>query len=710
MLPKIFIGTKPKSVASTPSMAWRFIHTSPKIGSVTSVMYLNGKTSGNRLDDGSRVSSFRVTDTDPPRCDPKSEKILITWLAGGHNGGDLHFGNDGYLYISTGDGASPNPPDALNTGQDISDLLSSVLRIDVDHPDKDKPYSIPADNPFIKTPKARPEVWAYGFRNPWRMSFDRPTGDLWVGDVGWELWEMIYRVKRGGNYGWSVMEGPQPVRPESKRGPTPISPPNLSFPHTEAASITGGYVYRGSKLKELQGVYICGDWVTRKLWGTRFDGDKIVSHKELAQGTQRVVAFGVDQNQELYFLNHDDNGTIHELVPNEAAKDFRPTFPRRLSATGLFASIKDHVPAPGVLPFSINAEMWTDHAIAERLVALPGTSTAKMYDSFVPIRDGGFFSGQVFMPKDGVLTKTLSLEMEAGNPKSRRRLETQMLHFDGNAWHAYSYAWNDDQTDATLVPPDGTERTFTVKDPKSPGGQRRQTWQFQSRAQCIICHNPWAGYALAFNPLQLSAGTNSAGAMAEQALTLTKLGIVSLAHGEGKSVRELDAWPKPHLTDPYDASADLNERARSYFQTNCAHCHQFGAGGTALIDLRFTLPLAETKTLNVKPAQGAFDIKPASIIAPGNPYGSTLYYRMAKLGPGHMPHIGSEQVDARGLKLIHDWIKQLPGAHNDADVLGQRKGDADSIDMLVSLSKEPNPGPEVLKNESSNCYHLRAAP
>src|SRR5207248_1932190 len=194
---------------------------------------LNGKIQGEQLQDGSRVSRFRVTETDPPRCDPKSEKVIITWLAGGHNGGDLHFGNDGFLYISTGDAASPNPPDELDTGQDISDLLSSILRIDVDHEDRGKPYAIPADNPFIGIPRARTEVWAYGFRNPWRMGFDRPTGDLWVGDVGWELWEMIYRVKRGGNYGWSVMEGPQPVRPESKRGPTPILPPAIAFPHTE---------------------------------------------------------------------------------------------------------------------------------------------------------------------------------------------------------------------------------------------------------------------------------------------------------------------------------------------------------------------------------------------------------------------------------------------------------------------------------------------
>ncbi|HWY85841.1 MAG TPA: c-type cytochrome, partial [Gemmataceae bacterium] len=486
----------------------------------------------------------------------------------------------------------------------------------------------------------------------------RATGDLWVGDVGWDTWEMIYRVQRGGNYGWSVMEGPQPVRPESKRGPTPILPPNLSFSHTEAASITGGYVYRGKRLKDLTGAYICGDWVTKKLWGTLFDGDKIVWHKELAQGTQRVVAFGVDQDQELYFLNHDDNGTIHQIAPNDAAKNYRPNFPRQLSATGLFTSVKDHVPAPGVYPFSINAEEWVDHAQVERYVALPGTTTAKMYDKAVAIPDGGFFSGQVFLPKDGVLAKTLSLEMEAGNPRSRRRLETQLLHFDGTTWQAYTFAWNDDQTDATLVPAAGMERTLTVQDAKAPGGKRRQTWHFQSRVQCITCHNPWAGYALAFNPLQLNRA--STGAPDEQLQSLKQLGLVSFLHAEGKKkAKTLEALPPAHLSNPYDAGVDVSERARSYLHVNCAHCHQFGAGGTALIDVRYTLPLDQTKTLGVTPAQGTFDIKSAAIIAPGDPYASTLYYRMAKLGPGRMPHIGSEVIDERGLGLIHDWIKQL---------------------------------------------------
>src|SRR5262249_41702248 len=333
---------------------------------------LNSKKDGEQLPEGSRVSRFTVVGDNPPRVDPKSEKIILTFLAGGHNGGDFHFGEDGSPYISPR--ASPNPPDALDTGQDCSDLLSSVLRIDVDHEDKDKAYRVPPDNPFVKLPGVRPEIWSFGFRNPWRISFDRATDDLWVGDVGWELWEMVYRIQKGGNYGWSVMEGPQPVRPESRRGPTPILPPNYAFPHTEGASITGGYVYRGKKLKDLLGAYVCGDWVTGKLWATKYERnkddkptpheetgltfdppDKIAWHKEVAQGPQHIVAFAEDHDGELYFLDYSENGAIYQLVPNEAIKDYKPTFPRKLSETGLFSSVRDHVPAPGVVPFSIIA-------------------------------------------------------------------------------------------------------------------------------------------------------------------------------------------------------------------------------------------------------------------------------------------------------------------------------------------------------------------
>jgi putative heme-binding domain-containing protein len=624
------------------------------------VCYVLASKTGEQLPDGTRVSRFQVRDTDPPRIDPKSEKILLTWMAGGHNGGDLKFSpKDGYLYISTGDAADPNPPDRFDTGQDISDLLSSILRIDVDHEDKGRPYAIPPDNPFVKTPGARPEVWAYGFRNPWRMSFDRLTGDLWVGDVGWELWEMVYRVKSGGNYGWSVMEGPQPVHPNGKRGPTPILPPNLAFPHTEAASITGGYVYRGKARKELYGVYLCGDWVTRKMWATRFDGDRIVSHKEIAQGNERIVAFGETNDSEIFFLNYDDPGTVLQLLPNEAAKTYRPDFPTRLSQTGLFASVPDHRPAPGVVPFSVNAEQWADHATFERFVALPGEGTVRTFDSPIPI-PGGFYSGTVFFPKDGVLARTVSLEMERGNPRSRRRLETQILHYDGANWHGYTYEWNGAQTDAVLVPAAGKNRTFNVVDARAPGGRRKQTWHFPSRAECMQCHNPWAGNTLACNLPQLNRTHDYGGVADNQLRAFEHVGMLTILHQAEGQDRPVPGTPPPALVDPYDANADLSRRARSYLQVNCAHCHQFGAGGTADIELRYEIPLGQMKTLDVRPVQGTFDIPGGRILAPGDPYRSVLYYRMAKLGRGRMPHIGSEIVDERGLRLIHDWIRHLP--------------------------------------------------
>jgi putative heme-binding domain-containing protein len=665
---------------------------------------LDSVKEGEQLPEGSRVSRFRVTNTDPPRCDPKSEKVLITWLAGGHNGGDLHFGPDGYLYISTGDGSNPNPPDALDTGQDISDLLSSILRIDVDREEKGKPYAIPPDNPFRKTPKARPEVWAYGFRNPWRMSFDRKTGDLWVGDVGWELWEMVYRVKRGGNYGWSVMEGPQPVRPDSRRGPTPILPPNLQFPHTEGASITGGYVYRGKRFKDLVGAYVCGDWVTRKVWGTRFDGDKVVWHKELAQGRGALVAFGEDHGGELYLLFYDEAGTVQQLARNPAARERRPPFPRKLSQTGLFRSVKRHEPAPGVVPFSVNAELWADHSTAERFVALPGRTTAKMYDSPVPI-PGGFFSGQVFFPKDGVLARTVSLELERGNPRSRRRLETQVLHYDGETWRGYTYAWDDAQSDATLVPAEGMERTFTVVDTKAPGGRRHQRWRYHSRAECLRCHNPWAGPPLAFTLAQLNKEHDYGGVKDDQLRALAHAGLIELLHydSESKKTTPLREPPKVRLANPHDRSAGLDGRARSYLHVNCSHCHQFGAGGTADLQLRYDVALEETKTLEVRPVQGTFDIAGAHILSPGDPYSSTLYYRMAKLGRGRMPHVGSEVVDERGLRLVHDWIRRLPVRKDERALLGKLR----SLDEGAALARERAEEPGRLRQLAEEIARAR---
>ncbi len=593
---------------------------------------------------GSRVSRFKLTNTDRPRLDLQSETLIVDWPSGGHNGGCLQFGKDGCLYISTGDGSSPHPPDGLNTGQDISDLLSSILRIDVDRADPGKQYAIPKDNPFVAMSGARGEVWAYGLRNPWKMSFDRKTGDLWVGDVGWEMWEYVFRVERGGNYGWSIVEGRQPVRPDTKRGPTPISPPIVDHPHTESRSLTGGLFYYGKSLKDLHGAYIYGDYVTGKLWGLRYDGKKVTWQKHLADSPLQVIDFGEGHDGELYILEH--GGTINRLVVNASAK-VNLNFPRKLSETGLYVSVKGHTPAAGVLTYSINAEPWADHATMERLFASPGTPKLATYTT--ANLQAGIVKGAWIYPTDTVLAKTLSLEMERGNPASLRRLETQVLHRDGPDWRAYTYMWNDEQTDAVLVGPDGFDRTYVIKDASAPNGTRQQTWRFASRTECLVCHTTRAGSILGFNIPQLNRPHTYGKLDGDQLATLAHLDLF-----EQKPIE-----PVPRIANPFDRKASIDDRARAYLHTNCAHCHRRGGGGTAVFELQYDLPLPKTLMVGTPPAQGTFGIHSAMNVAAGDPFRSVIYYRMAKLGRGRMPYFGSNVIDEAGLTLIHDWIKSL---------------------------------------------------
>ncbi|MFL5243885.1 MAG: PQQ-dependent sugar dehydrogenase [Gemmataceae bacterium] len=606
------------------------------------------KPEQQNLPDGTRVSRFTVTKADPPRIDPASEEIILTFLQGGHNGGDIHFGPDGMLYISTGDSANPNPPDPLNTGQDISDLLSSILRIDVDHksePEGANPwrnYAIPKDNPFVGMKGARPEVWAYGLRNPWRMGFDRQTGELFVGDVGWELWESIHRVEKGGNYGWSAMEGPQPIKPE-KVGPTPIHPALIELPHTIACSVTGGRVYRGKKFPELRGAYIFGDWETRRLWAARFEGDRTKEMPEITRPSVRIVAFGEDKDGELYFLDY-DGGTVHTIERNEGLSK-NADFPTKLSETGLFASVKENTPADGVIPFVINSRQWQDGATAEHWVAFPGASSAILHATGKPIPGNvDWHNFRMHFPKNAVLVRTISL--------GARRVETQLLHFDGIDWHPYSFAWRDDQADADLVLADGTEKELRV-------GNRTRIWQIHSRSQCMSCHNSWSEYALAFQPEQLNrAGPDGR----NQLVAFTEEGLIRRMGDEGKPLPPFDtasAAKERKVADPADTSQPVEARARSYLHANCGHCHTFGGGGA--VDFKLQLPgsIEEMKVVGVRPTRGDFGLADACIIKPGDPWSSTLYFRMAKFGRDRMPHIGSERPDEAGLKLVEQWIASL---------------------------------------------------
>lgn len=585
---------------------------------------------GDKVEDGTKLSRFKLTQQEPPVLDPKSETVLLTWRSGGHNGASLQFGPDGMLYISTGDAEVPSPPDLLNTGQNLTDLLSCILRIDVDHEDNGKAYAIPKDNPFLEsdvgtparkdsatTPPAGksartttcPEIWAFGFRNPWKISFDA-KGRLWCGDVGWEQWEMIHLVQRGGNHGWSAMEASQPIKPETK-GPGDIIPPVAAHPHTEAASITGGYVYHGSRFPELRDAYIYGDYETGKIWALWHDGKQVTRREEIADTPHKIVTFGQSDDGELYWMNWEKDTRTYRLTKNPAVG--KPSqFPRKLSETGLFTDTAAQKPAAGVLPFEIAEPMWQDGASAERFVALPKGESIKTTVSGPPDKR----NYKVEWPAESVLARTVTL---------KRKVETQVLHFDGETWNGYSYRWNDAGTDAELVGPDGEE--FTIE---------KQPWRIHGRGECARCHTNWSGFALGFQPDQL---VRIAGKKPEEVLDANFMDRL-----------------KNRLVSSHDEKSKLEDRARSWLHANCAHCHRRHGGGSVQLMVNADLPTAEMMMLNEKPVRGELGLTEARVISPGKAEQSVLLARIARSGNGHMPMIGAREVDPHGFRLLWDWI------------------------------------------------------
>ena len=584
----------------------------------------------------SRISSF--ANSTGTALGP-TERILLTLNQpeDNHNGGDIHFGPDGYLYIGFGDGGSGGDPSPSHgptgNGQRLTTMLGKMLRIDVGNVSATT-YGIPADNPFTgaatceANPRSSgtcPEIFALGFRNPWRWSFDRGTGDLWMGDVGQGAWEEVNKVARGGNYGWRCREGAHDYSPGTSGCDTAaLIDPETEYDHSLGTAITGGYVYRGPQATPLKGRYLFGDSGSGRIWAWLPERATAAAPRQptqLADTNLSIVSFGEGNDGELYVVNYN---SLHRIIFQ--APTGGGIVPTSLAATGCVNAADPKQPASGLIPYDINASFWSDGATKQRWIGLPDGQNITVQSS-----------GDWDFPNGTVLVKNFTL--------GSQRVETRlfMRHADG-AWAGYTYAWNDAQTDATLVQ-GGSVRTVNG-----------QSWIYPSEGQCVQCHTNAAGGSLGLETAQLNRDLTypQTGRTANELFTLNHIQTLTPAIA--------DPATQPRMPDPSDTSASLNDRARAYLHTNCAQCHRSGGPTPSTMDLRYTTPLNQTNACEAAPQAGDLGLgSTARLIDPGSAASSIIVNRANRRDANAMPPLGSNQVDTAGVALLTQWINGLAG-------------------------------------------------
>ncbi len=569
------------------------------------------------------LSRFTVSSGDPNAADPGSEVVLLEVAQpfGNHNSGALAFGPDGKLYVACGDGGAGDDPH--DNGQNLTTLLGNILRLNDDG-------SVPADNPFVGgTNGERPEIWAYGLRNPWRMSFDRDSGRLWVGDVGQGAREEIDVIVRGGNYGWRVFEGRREnINPDNLSAASFIDPVH-DYGRESGSSVTGGYVYRGTAVPTLAGAYVYADFGSGRVWALVYDGTQAVSNVHIATVTQ-PSSFGEDEAGELYVCCFD--GRIRKLQA-DATTPTVTEIPTTLSATGLFDDVAALAPAPGVLEYDVNAPFWSDGAEKRRWLALPG-SARMAFDA----------TGSWQFPVGTVLVKHFEIA-PTPLPVSRLRLETRVLLHQESGWVGYTYRWNAAGTDADLVADAGDSMTFTVTD--AGGATRQQTWQFPSRASCLSCHTAAAGHVLGVRTRQINRDFAFPLRTDNQLRTWNHLGLFTTPL--------LSAASYPAFVDPHDSAAALDDRARAWLDVNCAQCHR--PGGPTPVDLDLTIDVAEG-AMNLfgvgatVPVPGGAGVRAVA----GSAATSDLWLRIMRRDGYGMPPLGSSEIDQAGVELLRAFL------------------------------------------------------
>lgn len=458
--------------------------------------------------------------------DPTTEKriLVVDQPFSNHNGGTIAFGNDGFLYFGLGDGGSGGDP--MNLAQDKDRLLGKMLRIDVDGGD---PYAIPPTNPFAGGGGA-PEIYALGLRNPFRFAFDVPTGDLWAGDVGQSTREEIDKIVLGGNYGWNVREGKTCFKPASGCATAGFLDPVVDHPRAEAVAITGGVVYRGTRVPELTGKYVYVDSGVGTLFAfAAADPAPVPVRLEKGLPPVHPVGFALDATGEVVFADY--TGVIWRIAPPV----LDPEMPAKLSETGCVDATAPRKPAAGLVPYDVNVPQWVDGAVADRYLAVP--AEAKLLTK--P-------DGRLELPPGSVAMRTVR--------DGERLLETQLLLRRANgAWGAFTYVWSPDGKDATLAT---TATTVTT----ASGRAHRVV----DRAGCLACHNDGAGVTLGIDAAQLDRTFVYADRPGNTLVTLDHLGMLSapVAPGSYEPLPALDGFDTPE------------RRARAYLRANCAFCHR----------------------------------------------------------------------------------------------------------------------------------------
>ncbi|WP_428819218.1 PQQ-dependent sugar dehydrogenase [Microbulbifer sp. MCCC 1A16149] len=602
------------------------------------IYYIHGTDDNERAPDGSYGDAIleRWTVDNPNNpvqviAGSRAELLRIPQRGPDHKGGMMQFHpEDNYLYLSIGDGAYghsatmsyPEDPRTNNGAQETDNLLGTFVRIQpLAQPVDGKYYAIPADNPFVGVPGFREEIWSYGHRNPWRWSFDGEAPyTLWETEVGQAGFEEVNLIEKGKNYGWPVCEGTTNRGDlggdPAKNCSTDFEPPRDGYAHPTGFSIIGGVVYRGGSLPGLTGNFIFGDYVTKRIWSI-VDGEA----KTLISDTfpENIASFGTDLSGETllvstYGVEYGGQSTIYKVVDDDAET---AVIPAKLSETGLFADLENLVPVSGVLEYSLNTKGWFDGASVRHFISLPNDSQI----NFTDIDNWNLPVGTVLVKHQSIAT--------AENPE--QPFTTSVLfRQDTGKWQAANYYWNSAGTDADLV-----NETLTVMD----GGIESRQRAVQSAADCGSCHigsgsrEPLAVHTRQFNrTFQYGESPESA---ANQLDVFNTIGLFSEDIGSAQNHAQFVAAD--------DTSADLNERARTYLDTNCSHCH-----ASSFMDLRYDTPLADTRLLEVEATGSTARLRPFD-------HASSLIYIYQTTDNNRMPK-GTRYTNPVAEALFRSWI------------------------------------------------------